>query len=302
MELRALCLAGVGCLLLAGCATGSPPGAAVSSARASTGVALASPPCGHPGQPPASYRHVVLIVEENKPFGAVVGSADAPFLNQLAARCGLATNYRAVAHPSLPNYIALTSGSTHGITDDAGPAAHPLAGPSLFSQLHGNWRALEESMPVPCDLVSAGDYAVKHDPAAYYTDLRPGCRSRILPLGPRPDLSAAFTLITPDLQHDMHDGTVAQGDAWLAGQLPAILASPQYLSGRTVVLITWDEGGGGDQRVATLVLAPTTPAGLRVGAAFTHYSLLRTVEELLGLPRQLGAAATATSMARAFHL
>ena len=125
----------------------------------------------------------------------------------------------------------------------------------------------------------------------------------------------AFSFITPNLIDDMHDGTIAQGDAWLARNLPVILDSSAVPGRTTVVFITWDEGSGGypvedcddpgttdsSCRVATIVISPSTPAGTRSGTFFSHYSLLRTTEELLGLPK-LGQASSARSMAAAFHL
>src|SRR5437764_294166 len=103
---------------------------------------------------PATYDHVIWILMENHSFNEIIGNSAAPYINQLASRCGLATNYFAVSHPSLPNYIALTSGSTQGITDDKSPSSHQLNAPSIFSQLEGSpstWRTLEEAMPSNCD-------------------------------------------------------------------------------------------------------------------------------------------------------
>ena len=123
-------------------------------------------PAGSLESTPA-YQHVVWILLENVGY-SVVGSPSAPYLNALSDRCGLATNYLAISHPSLPNYVALTSGTTHGITDDAEPEAHPLGGPSIFSELDGNWRGLIQSMPPRCDHVTSGSYAARHNPAVYY--------------------------------------------------------------------------------------------------------------------------------------
>ena len=247
-------------------------------------------------------QHVVLIVMENRSYQAVIGSSQAPYLNQIASQCGLATDYQAVAHPSLPNYIALTSGGTQGISDDGPPAAHPVAAPSIFSLLNGNWRSLEESMPSNCAQQSSGEYAVKHNPAAYYTDVTSQCADWDVALVNPPNISAAFTLITPNLCNDMHDCATAAGDAWLAREVPLLLTTAQYSSGNTAIFITWDESDGGTQQVPSLVIAPTVPAGIRVTTAYTHYSLLRTIEQLLRLSPLLGRAATATSMASGFNL
>ena len=237
---------------------------------------------------------------ENKSFAqAMTGS----YIHALAGACGVATRFSAEAHPSLPNYIAMTSGSTQGITDDAGPSAHRLRAPSIFSQLGSGWRALEESMPSPCDRGSSGLYAVRHNPAAYYVGLHASCLRRDVRLGAPPDLSARFTFVTPNLCHDMHDCSLATGDRWLAGFVPRVLASAQYRSGGTALFITWDEDDGSSaNRVATLVVAPHTRPGTRAAARFDHYALLRTTDELLGLPVNLGAAARARSMRAAFGL
>jgi phosphatidylinositol-3-phosphatase len=260
-----------------------------------------STPCGTTTAA-TGYDHVVWIVMENRSSKDVIGSPSAPYLRSLAAACGLATNYRSVSHPSLPNYLALTSGSTYGIHDDNGPGSHPLPDPSIFSLLFNDWRSLEESMPVACDRASTGQYAVKHNPAPYYTNLDSSCTTQDLPLNSTPDVTARFTLIAPNLCDDMHDCSTAVGDLWLAAEVPRILDSLTYHGGHTVVFITWDEDDAGNGTVPAYVIAPSVQAGTQSALPFTHYSLLRTTEELLGLEPLLGAAATANSMASAFNL
>jgi phospholipase C len=174
-------------------------------------------------------------------------------------------------------------------------------------------------MPSNCYKSNSGEYAVRHNPAVYYTSLS-GCASKDVPYTQlATDLAdnalPAFSFITPNLIDDMHDGTIAQGDAWLASHLPAILNSKEYQSGTTAVFITWDEGSGGypiedcddtsvtdtSCRVPTIVISPSTPAGTTSGSFFDHYSLLGTTEQLLGLPK-LASAASAPTMTAAFHL
>jgi hypothetical protein len=267
-------------------------------------------PCGTAANAPARWDHVVWIVFENKSYPQVIGSANAPYINALAERCGSASKFLAEAHPSLPNYIAMTSGSTQRIADDSGPSSRALRVASIFSQLGSDWKALQESMPANCARANSGRYAVRHNPAAYYTNLRTQCPNQDVPLRSDADLSARFTFITPDLCHDMHSSSCAsnaaqqvqRGDQWLAGFLPKILGSAQYQAGRTAVFITWDEDDySSTQHVATLVLAPSVPPGTAPTTTFNHYSLLRTTEEMLGLPR-LAKAAAATSMRRDFNL
>jgi phospholipase C len=255
-------------------------------------------------------EHVIWIWMENKPLSAVVGSSSAPYENALAQQCGGAANYHGITHPSLPNYLAATGGSTFGVSDDSGPSAHRIGGASIFSQLDGagkSWRAYLESMPQNCATSASSPYAVKHNPAAYYTALRPSCARNDVPLETnlQRDLDAgtlpSFAFITPNLCNDTHDCPVSTVDHWLAGWIPKILNSANYRAGNTVVVLTWDEGTGASNQIPTVVIAPKVKPGMRVSKRLDHYGLLRGTEELLGLP-PLGKAATAPSFATAFGL
>jgi phospholipase C len=253
---------------------------------------------------------------ENHSYSQIIGSSSAPYENSLATQCGLATNYVVTTHPSLPNYIAATSGDVWGITDDNPPASHPLSVPSIYSQVKAaglTWRDYEESAPGNCPASSSGTYAVKHDPAPYYTGIRSDCVNWDVPLGTTSagnlvnDINAgtlpSYSFITPNLCNDMHDCSVSTGDTWLSQIVPRILAGPNYRSGDTAVIITFDEGSGANP-VMTLVLSPSTPAGVRSATAFNHYSLLKTTEEMLGIGTFLAHAGDAgtTSMRAAFGL
>jgi hypothetical protein len=273
-----------------------------------TGGPSATTPCGFGGT--GAYSHVVWIWMENKGYGSVIGSSAAPYENAIATTCGLADNYATITHPSLPNYIAATGGSTFGITDDKGPSVHPVASESIFSQVAAaglTWKGYDESMPAPCTLTNSGLYAVRHNPATYFTGIRTACKNQDVPL--EGNLTAdigsgslpSFSFVTPNKCNDTHDCDVATGDAWLSTWVSAILDGPNYRAGNTLVVITWDEGGGADGRIPTIVIAPTVPSGTVASTASTHYSLLRTTEDLLGLPA-LGNAQAATSLASAFHL
>jgi phosphatidylinositol-3-phosphatase len=299
-------------------ATGTATGATAASPAAASG------PCGT-ATAPHTYQHVIWIWMENHSFSDIIGNkSQAPYINSLAAGCGLATNYRTTTHPSLPNYLAATSGIAQGSLPattylDCSPSVIcDMTVGSIFGQGE-TWKAYEESMPSNCDTSDSGAYAVSHNPAPYYTSLS-GCASRDVPYTRlATDLAGnalpAFSFITPNLIDDMHDGTVAQGDAWLAKNLPTILTSKPYQAGTTAVFITWDEGSGGypvedcddttttdtSCHVATIVVSPTTPAGTTSGTFFSHYSLLATTEQLLGLPK-LGQAKSSPTMTATFHL
>jgi phospholipase C len=289
--------------VLAGCGGGAAP--------TTTSVAPAPPPpsrekVGGPcrgAPPPHRYEHVVVLVLENHDFTAIAGHS--PYLNRLAAACGLATNYHAVSHPSLPNYLALTSGSTHGITSDCTDCN--VSSPSVFGQLRGDWHSYLEAMPSPGFAGAfSGDYAKKHNPAAYYPAVASAFARHDVPLARLRDALSTgalsrFTLIVPDLCDDEHNCPPATGDAWLAVWLPRLFASPAYKTGTTALFITYDEGSGDANRVYTVVASPSVRPHTVVAAPFDHYSLLRTVESLLGLPC-LANACHAHSMATAFGL
>ena len=260
---------------------------------------------------PHTYAHVVVIVMENHSIGQVVGAPGARYITRAANLCGLATRYHAITHPSLPNYLALTSGSTAGITTDCN--ACRSGGPNIFRQVARagmRWRAFAESMPGRCARYDAGRYLMRHNPAVYYTRLRATCRAADLPMGTpaagrlaralRRNTLPAYMFLTPDACHDMHDCPVSSGDAWLHAWLPRILATRSYRAGHTVVFLTFDEGSGSNH-VATLVISPFVAPGTRAAHRYTHYSLLRTAESLLGL-RHLGQARAAAGMRRGFGI
>ncbi|MGN6378192.1 MAG: alkaline phosphatase family protein [Gaiellales bacterium] len=272
----------------------------------------ASAPCG--ASRPVAIRHLVVIVMENHSYGQIIGHA--PYIDRLAGACGLATHYHAISHPSLPNYLAMTSGSTWGISSDCSPAQCPVPRNSIFAQIGGRhmlWHVYAESIPSPCARQSSGEYAVKHNPAAYYTvgGVRSHCAARISRAGNpgRGPLRTAlygsmpaYSFVVPNLCDDMHDCPVSTGDAWLSAWIPAIVRSPAYQSRHTAIVITFDEDdGAASNHVATLVVSPATPRGARSAQPFTHYSLLRTSEYLFGA-RFLGGAAHATGLSRAFRL
>jgi phosphatidylinositol-3-phosphatase len=235
----------------------------------------------------------VVIVMENRSYDSVIGF---PYIHSVSSTSTVLTDYHASGHPSLPNYLALTSGSTWAITDDG---YHALPEQDIGDQLTSSgvpWRAYMEGMGSDCRQ-STGRYAVKHDPFAYYGGR---CPSSVVPFsqlgadlaGPAPP---RFMWITPDLCDDMHDCSSEVGDSWLQRTVPGLLASPAMSNG--VVFITWDENDGGDSNhVLTLVLGsrrPTTPS-----IPCSHPALLATVEDLLGVPR---LPATRTVVAITLH-
>jgi hypothetical protein len=299
-------------------------GAALGAAVPARSATVEPPLCGTSSRPPpATYDHVVWIWFENHSFGSIVHSPDAPFINHtLVNGCGLATNYHNITHPSLPNYIAATSGlggaalaRFRSDCNAVGPCRSRA--PSIFAQAP-SWGAYAESMIKPCQLQFKAPYAASHNPAVYYRSLT-ACTANDVGVGQlSQDLSAdtlpAFVMITPNMCHSMHSCSVRTGDAWLAKMMATLVASPAYQAGSTVIFVTFDEGNdGGSNRCATnthdqgchvplFVISPYTEPGTRSEALFNHYSLLRTTEELLGIDTFLGHAANASSMRTGFNL
>jgi hypothetical protein len=299
----------------------------VLTAAAAIAVALALASCGSSSQagpvqttssPKATLAqgrpaHIAVLLLENAEYSDVIGSPAAPFINSLARRYGLATRMYAISHPSLPNYLALTGGSTFGIRSDCTDCS--MTGTGLAGQLDRagiSWKAYMEDLPHPCFTgASAGDYAKKHDPFVYYRGLvrrRSDCE-RVVPLDrlsadERGHALPEFIWITPDLCHDMHDCGLSTADHFLARLLVPLLAR---LGRGGLLFLTWDEGTTDDGccrlaaggHVATIVAGPGARRGTRFRTPVDHYSLLRTIEDLFGVSRLRGAACACTpSLAR----
>ena len=247
-----------------------------------------------------AFKHVFVIVFENKERSSVLGSA--PTFDALAARYAQLAGYRGVTHPSLPNYLALVSGSTQGITSDCTDCT--VSAPSLADSLERakkTWKTYAEGLPSPgWTGPSLGRYAKKHDPFLYFNAVlaKPARRNRVVPFGQLwRDLSRRklpdFALLVPDLCNSMHDCPVQTGDAWLARVTKALLKRPQLKN--SVIFVVFDEGstnvGGGGETLA-LALGPTVRPGSKYAPVLSHYGLLRTIEDAWGL-RRLGQSAGA---------
>jgi phosphatidylinositol-3-phosphatase len=261
---------------------------------------------------PTPIKHVFLILMENEETGVIYGQV--PYETQLAneyAWGGNANNpdavgYYGVCHPSAPNYLALTSGQPLQCGSDAYStyAVNNLG--NLLDTAHESWTAWEESATVPCQTTTVGDYAVRHNPFPYYTDLQPGvpggaCETHDLPIAnltddfPYSATPPAFTYIAPNVLNDAHNTNATYGDDWLTTFIPKLIAQPWFSS--SVIFITYDEAydaqgnenfSGYDGLVGgpvyTVAVSPYT---LGVGALTyntSHYNLLTTIEWLLGLP------------------
>lgn len=271
-------------------------------------------PDGGGGRSDAVGSHIAVIVLENHELGEAIGNPDAPFLNGLARRGALATRYYAIAHPSLPNYLAMLAGSTFGIRNDC---LHCSAGgsnlPQQLSRAGVSWRAYMEGLPHRCYRGdAAGAYVKRHNPFMYFPSIA-ASRRRCANVVPATQLTAdlrrralpAVSWIVPGLCHDAHDCSTGVADAYLARLVPRLVGQ---LGPRGFLVVTFDEGttdagccgvahGG---RVATILAGARVRRRARLRRQFTHYSLLATIEDAFGLPR-LRHARSARSLRAAFR-
>jgi hypothetical protein len=255
-----------------------------------------------------SVTKVLVFVEENHSLAQM--QAEMPYTFGLGRRFGYSTGYRAITHPSLPNYIAIAGGQTHGITNDDSPAANPVAGTSVFGQAVTSGKTASvyaDGMAANCATSDGGtDYAVKHNPWAYFTGERAPCTRYDVPvdrLGPAIAGGALpnVGMVIPNLCNDAHDCSLATADRWFKGWMTKVFAGPDWKSGHLAVVLTADEDDrSGANTVLTVVIHPSQKAHV-VTTALTHYSLTRLYEEVAAMPYLFGAA-SAPSMATAFGL
>lgn len=289
--------------------TSSPPTAQPSASPVSSPTTT-SPSSASPAGIPA-FSSIWIIVLENHDYADVVDATDMPYLRGLIDRYGLAESYFGVARPSQPNYFALFSGSTHGVTDND---SHDIDAPNVADQIEASgrtWREYAENVPPGCFTGSrseggrdgAGEYVRKHAPAISFTSIstNPTRCAFIEDMTAFRPGKADFTLIVPNQCHDAHDCPLREADAWLAEHVPSIIESEQFRSDG-VLFITFDEDAGDDPgggHVATIVVSPLVAAGTRSSVRYDHYSLLRTIEDAWGLDC-LAKACEAISMADFF--
>jgi acid phosphatase len=243
---------------------------------------------------PVNYDHIFIIVMENKSYNDIVASKEAPFLNSLIKKYSSAANYFGVTHPSLPNYLALTGGSTFNISTDCIKCY--INSTNIIDQLekaHKSWKAYMESMPSSCFVGNSGDYAQKHDPFIYFDNIRknPSRCKYIVPFSQlTKDMESEsttpnFVWITPNMCHDMHDCPISSGDTWLSQEVPVLLASPAFTKQNSLLIITGDEGEEhSSNQLLTLFIGNTVKQGYKSERYYTHYSLLHTIENTWGIP------------------
>jgi phospholipase C len=264
-------------------------------------------PSNHP-----SFSHVVLLVEENHSYSEVIGNSAMPNFNRLAAQNGLATQYFAVAHPSIPNYLMLTTGLTESFDDSF---SGTITDDNVVRELvkaGKTWKCYSESIPAPGYVgADAGLYVRRHNPFSYLSDVQNSIAqaANIVPFTQfATDLAnnalPQYSFITPNVDDDAHNGSLAQADTWLQNNvIVPLTASPAFPS--TLLIITFDEGnqtdfdhGGG--HIATVIVSPKAKKGFQSTNTYQHQSTLRLILSGSGVNSFPGLSAVAPDMTEFF--
>src|SRR5215472_3252524 len=239
--------------------------------------------------------HVVIVIEENHSFSSIIGSSSAPFINSLAQQGALFTQSFAVEHPSQPNYLDLFSGSNQGVTDDSCP--HTFSTENLASELAAaglSFTGFSEDLPAAGSTVcTSGAYAEKHAPWVNFTNVPTTANQPFTSFPTDFTTLPTISFVIPNLNDDMHDGTIAQGDTWLQQHLNAYIQFAQ--THNSLLVVTWDEDdNSSNNQIATIFVGPMVKQG-QFTETINHFNVLRTLEDLYGLTHG-GSAATATAI------
>ena len=263
-----------------------------------------------PSQP--TFRYVVLVVEENHSYSDAIGNSSMPYLNSLASQYGLAAQYFADAHPSMPNYLMLTTGQVESFDDSyAGPTNDDNVVRELVNA-GKTWKAYEESIPSAGYLGgNAGVYVRQHDPFSLLSDMQssPAQAANIVPFTQfATDLAnnslPQYSFIAPNVNDDAHNGSLAQADAWLQTNIAPLLANAEFQSSG-LLIITFDESedldlenGGG--HVATVLVGSQVKKGYQSQTLYQHQSVLRLILASSGVKTFPGLAGSAADMTEFF--
>jgi len=263
-----------------------------------------------PNQP--TFSHVIVVVEENHSYPSVIGNSAMPYLNSLAQQYGLAAQYFGNAHPSLPNYLMLTTGLLETNTDTFSGTIKDDNVIRELAKAGKSWKCYAESLPPTGPATDAYPYVRRHNPFSYFSDLQgntPQAANIVASTQLATDISSnslpQYSFIAPNMLNDGHDGSLAQADAWLQSNIAPLIASPAFQASG-LLIITFDEGdqsdtahGGG--QVATVIVSTKSKKNYTSQTIYQHQSLLRLTLAASGVDTFPGAAAIAPDMTEFFQ-
>jgi hypothetical protein len=260
-------------------------------------------PTSTPEPPIPNFDHIVILIFENKEFGTVIENPQMPNFNKVANDYTLLTQFYAVTHPSLPNYLAMIGGETYGIDTNCNNCfVSATSLPDLIEVSGRSWKTYQEDMPEPCFLGDTADYAQKHNPFVYFDPIRldaTRCERSVVPLTTlQADIGANtlpnFIFITPNLCNSAHDCSLDIADQWLGLMLSQLIPALQATGSNYLIVLTWDEGQGNHSccglpenaggRIAVVLISPQVRNNFQDPTPYTHYSLLRTIASAWDLP------------------
>jgi hypothetical protein len=256
-------------------------------------VAVGGAALSSAGASPPTPDHVVIVIEENHSFQQVIGSAEAPYMNQLAAQGALLTNMYAITHPSQPNYLEFYSGANQGFTTNDEPLSIPFTTPNLGAALiaaGASFVGYSEDLPAPGSLAwTSGAYARRHVPWANWQAVGPGVPANQVNASVNQPMTAfpsdfallpRVAIVVPNLNNDMHDGTIAQADAWLQNNIQAY--EQWAMTHNSLLIVTWDEDESASRnRIPTIFRGPMVRPGV-YDSAWTLHNLHRTIVDMFG--------------------
>jgi phospholipase C len=237
--------------------------------------------------------HTVVVVFENHAYNQVIGSSSAPYINSLKTNgAGLSASY-ALTHPSQPNYFALFSGATQGITDDSCYTPGFSSQPNLASELIAagkTWGSYNEGLPSQGSTTcSSGDYARKHNPWFGFSNVPTSTAKTFAQFPSDYSTLPQVSFVVPDLCSDMHDCSVSTGDTWLKNNLSAYATWAK--THNSLLVVTFDEDNRlAGNKIPTVLYGQQVTPGSTSSTTYNHYDVLRTIEDMHGLPHAGNAA------------
>jgi phosphatidylinositol-3-phosphatase len=258
------------------------------------------------GQP--TFSHVVLLVEENHSYSEVIGNSSMPYLNSLASKYGLATEYFADGHPSIPNYFVLTTGLPETLDDNF---SGTISDDNVVRELvkaGKTWKSYTESLPSPGYLgANSGFYLRRHNPFTYLSDVQNDATqaANIVPFTQfatdlANDALPQYSFVTPNTMDDAHNGTLAEADAWLQTNIAPLLTNSAFQTSG-LLIITFDEGAQLDiDHVATLIISSAAKPRFQSKNVYQHQSVLRLTLAGSGVTTFPGLSGVAPDMTEFF--